>query len=170
LSRQALCPRADASQLLPIPVGPHRIKFSWASIQPHAASFWNSARSGARRDSLKMNSVQVSEKAALRGLSQLREPSKIPAGIDLGIGVPPCSDVMPRRPQKHSELHLLGVHVNHRKSAGLAHRRQLIICRYSPSGRDNQKVSLVVARTMRQRKQDVDRTRNGRRPPAPREV
>jgi hypothetical protein len=33
-----LCPRADASQLLPIPVGPHRIKFSWASIQPHVLS------------------------------------------------------------------------------------------------------------------------------------
>ena len=48
LSRQALWPRADASQLLPIPVGPHRIKFSCASIQPPAVSFWNSARSRPR--------------------------------------------------------------------------------------------------------------------------
>jgi len=30
------------------PVGPHRIKFSWASIQLPSASFWNNARSSPR--------------------------------------------------------------------------------------------------------------------------
>ena len=32
LSQQALCPNAEGSQLLPTPVGSHRIKLSWASI------------------------------------------------------------------------------------------------------------------------------------------
>src|SRR5438552_10865928 len=48
LSRQALWPRADESQLLPTPVGPHRIRFSCASIHSPPASLWNSARSRPR--------------------------------------------------------------------------------------------------------------------------
>jgi len=48
LSRHALWPSAEASQLLPTPVGPHRIKFSCASIQLLSVSFWNSARSRPR--------------------------------------------------------------------------------------------------------------------------
>src|SRR6476660_5514626 len=45
LAGHALWPSADESQLLPTPVGPHRIKFSCASIQLPSVSFWNSARS-----------------------------------------------------------------------------------------------------------------------------
>src|SRR3954453_4936969 len=45
LSRQAFWPRAQASQLLPTPVGPHRIRLSCASIHSPPASLWNSARS-----------------------------------------------------------------------------------------------------------------------------
>jgi len=46
--REALWPRAQASQDLPTPVGPHRIRLSCASIHAPAVSRWNSARSRPR--------------------------------------------------------------------------------------------------------------------------
>src|ERR1700729_3574725 len=48
LSRQARCASAEASQLFPRPVLPHKIRLSCASIHFPAVSFWNSARSSPR--------------------------------------------------------------------------------------------------------------------------
>jgi hypothetical protein len=37
----------------------------------------------------------------------LCEPSEIPSGVDLGVGMPPSGNVMPGWTQKHAELDLL---------------------------------------------------------------
>jgi len=51
LSRQALWPIAQASQLLPTPVGPMIAQFSWAAIQSPLSSMSNDRRSPATGES-----------------------------------------------------------------------------------------------------------------------